>query len=312
MTKYIVGRLARMIPVTILLSMFVFSMMHFLPGDPATMMLNESTAMSQEAVEALREQLGLNDPLYVQYWRWVSRAARGDFGRSILTHRPVLEDIMTVLPATAQLAGAGMVVAIIMGVTLGTIAALRHNTFIDNLSMVISLAGVSMPIFWVGLLLMLLFGIYLGWVPITGQGGLDRLILPAFTLGLGSAGIIARLTRASLLETLRQEYVTVARAKGLRERAVVARHALRNALIPVVTIVGLQFGGMLGGTVITETVFARQGIGRLAVNSILINDFPIVQATIFLAALTYMVVNLIVDIICAILDPRIQFAEGAR
>ena len=307
MGKYILGRLLRMVPLILLLSLFIFSMMHLLPGDPVSLMLSEGQAYSKEAVERVREQLGLNDPLHVQYWRFISRAAQGDFGRSIQSNRPVIEDIMVLFPSTMQLAFASMFVAGAAGLTLGTIAALKQNTVVDNASMVLALAGVSMPIFWVGLLLMLVFSIKLGWFPIIGQGGFKRLVLPAISLGLGSAAIIARLTRASLLEVLRQEYVTVARAKGLRERVVVIRHALRNALIPVVTILGLQFGGLLGGTVITETVFARQGIGRLAVNAILVKDFPVVQGTVFIAALAFMLVNLVVDIIVAWLDPRIQY-----
>jgi peptide/nickel transport system permease protein len=306
MSRYIIRRVARIIPLILLLSIFVFSMMHFLPGDPATLMLREATATSQEAVEKLREQLGLNDPLYVQYWRFISRAARGDFGRSIQTNRPVMGEILEVFPQTLQLAFAAMVVAAIVGLFFGTVAALKQNTIVDNASMVFALAGVSMPIFWVGLLLMLVFSVRLGWIPVTGQGGIKRLILPAIALGWGSAGVIARLTRASLLEVMRQDYVTVARAKGLRERVVVRRHALRNALIPVTIIVGLQFGALLGGAVITETVFARQGIGRLAVNAILVKDFPLVQGTVFVAALAYMLVNLFVDIGTAWLDPRIQ------
>jgi len=305
--RYIGERLLRMIPVLLLLSMLVFSMMHFLPGDPAAVMLNESAALSKEAIEALRERLGLNDPFYVQYWRFISRAMQGDFGRSIQTNRPVLPEIWAVYPSTLQLALASLVVAGVVGVTLGVVAALNQNTPIDSVSMIIALAGVSMPIFWVGLLLILVFSLYLGWFPITGQGGWKRLVLPAVSLGWGSAGIIARLTRASLLEVLRQEYIVTARAKGLRGRIVIVEHALRNAFIPVITILGLQFGNLLGGTVITETVFARQGIGLLAVNAILVKDFPLVQGTIFVAAISYMLVNLGVDVLIAALDPRIQY-----
>ena len=222
------------------------------------------------------------------------------------TNRPVLGEILEVFPQTLQLAFAAMIVAAIVGLFFGTVAALKQNTVIDNVSMVFALAGVSMPIFWVGLLLILVFSVKLDWIPVTGQGGIKRLILPAIALGWGSAGVIARLTRASLLEVMRQDYVTVARAKGLQERIVVRRHALRNALIPVTIILGLQFGALLGGAVITETVFARQGIGRLAVNAILVKDFPLVQGTVFVAALAYMLVNLFVDIGIAWLDPRIQ------
>lgn len=310
MIRYVTGRLVRMVPVILLLSIVVFSMMHFLPGDPATLMLSESSAASKEAVERLREQLGLNDPLYVQYWRFISKAVRGDFGYSIRTHRPVMGMILEVFPSTIQLTLAAMLFAVLMGVVLGVIAAVRHNSLLDNFSMVLSFAGISMPIFWVGLLLMLVFCIRLGWFPVTGQGGWKRLVLPAISLGLGSAAIIARLTRASLLEVLRQDYMTTARAKGLREWVVVIRHGLRNALIPVVTIVGLQFGSLLGGAVITETVFARQGIGQFAVNAVLMKDFPAVQGTVLVAAISYMLVNLMVDMLYAWLDPRIRYVEG--
>jgi peptide/nickel transport system permease protein len=302
-----------MIPVLFLLSLFVFSMMHFLPGDPATLMLVESQATSVEAVERLREQLGLNDPLHVQYWRFVSRAVRGDFGRSVQSRRPVMDSIMEVFPQTLQLALAAILVSASMGLVLGSIAALKQNSLFDNASMLVALSGVSMPIFWVGLLLMLVFSVKLGWIPVTGQGGVKRLILPAIALGWGAAGVIARLTRASLLEVLRQDHVMVARAKGLRERSVVVTHGLRNALIPVITIVGLQFGGLLGGAVIAETVFARQGVGRLAVNAVLVKDFPVVQGSVFIIAIAYMFVNLFVDVVIAWLDPRIKYsAETAR
>lgn len=310
MLRYAVGRLLRVIPTVFLLSIVVFSMMHFLPGDPASYMLSEQVGADKAVLERVREQLGLNDPLHVQYWRFISKAVRGDFGYSItMYHRPVMDMILEVYPSTIQLTLVAMLLAVLIGILLGVIAAVWQNSLVDNLTMVLAFTGISMPMFWVGLLLIVVFCIKLGWFPVTGQGGWKRLVLPAISLGLGAAAIIARLTRASLLEVLRQDYMTTARAKGLREWIVVVRHGLRNALIPVATIVGLQFGSLLGGTAIVETVFARQGIGQFAVNSILLKDFPAVQGTVFVAAISYILVNLIVDILYAWLDPRIHYGE---
>jgi ABC-type dipeptide/oligopeptide/nickel transport system permease component len=220
-----------------------------------------------------------------------------------------MDEILALLPSTAQLTCAGLGFAVLIGVTLGVAAATRQHSWIDSVCMAVALSGVSLPAFWLGLMLISLFALQLGWFPATGQGGLTRLVLPAFTLGYGAAGIIARLTRSSMLEVLRNEYVTTARAKGLADRAVVYRHALRNALIPVITIVGLQFGALLGGTVVIETVFARQGIGRLLVNAILNKDFPLVQGTVLFTATTYVVINILVDWAYALADPRIQYGK---
>jgi peptide/nickel transport system permease protein len=272
-------------------------------------MLSEGAAASKEAVEALREQLGLNDPLHVQYWRFLKKAVVLDFGYSIRMHRPVMSMIKEVFPATLQLTISSMVFATLFGVGLGILAAVKQNSLIDNAAMILSFAGISMPIFWIGLLFLLVFSVKLEWFPVISQQGLRGLVLPAVSLGLSAAAVIARLTRASLLEVLRQDYMTTARAKGLREQAVVTVHGLRNALIPVVTIVGLEFGSLLSGAVITETVFGRQGLGQFAVNSILQKDFPAVQGTVFVAALAYMLVNLVVDVAYAWLDPRIRL-EG--
>lgn len=310
MVTYIRGRVLRAIPVLFGVSVLVFSMLQFLPGDPATLILGESTAASAEAVERLREQLGLNEPVYVQYWRFISRAVTGDLGTSVSTHQPVTEMIFAVLPSTFELTLAAMLIAVVIGVTLGVVAAVRQNTWLDSASILLASLGVSMPIFWLGLLLIYLFSIQLGWFPVLGQGGLNRLVLPALALGVGAAGIIARLVRSSLLEVLRQEYMQTARAKGLRDGAVIVRHGLRNALIPVVTIIGLQFGALLGGAFITETVFSRQGIGRLAVNAILRKDFPLVQGTVLLTAVIYVVMNLCVDVAYSVLDPRIRYGGG--
>lgn len=308
MAAYIVGRIAQAIPVLVIVSFLVFSILYLLPGDPVELMLAEVGA-DKETMDRLRNQLGLNDPFHVQYGRFLFNAVRLDFGRTVRGNRPVLETIASQLPATIQLTVTSIAFAAIMGVSLGVIAAIWQSTWVDNVVMAFGMIGVSMPIFWQGLLLIFLFSLRLGWLPATGQGGWERLILPAFTLGTGSAGTIARLTRSSILEVLRQEFMTTARAKGLAERVVIYRHGLRNALIPVVTVVGLQFGGLLGGAVITETVFARQGVGHLLVQAINFKDFPLVQGGVFLAAIAYLSMNLIVDVSYAVLDPRIRYGE---
>jgi len=306
MLQYIGKRLLTSIPVLWGVATLVFLMMHLLPGDPAELMLAESGGSSQ-SIARLRQQLGLDDPLYVQYGRFLANALRGDLGRSIFTNRPVTQTILEQLPHTVQLAVAAMTVAIIMGTALGIAAALNRNTWVDSLCVTIAVAGASMPIFWSGLLLILLFSLLLHWLPATGQGSLRHLIMPTIVLGLASSGSIARLVRSTMLEVLGQEYITTARSKGLSERLVMLRHALKNALIPVITVMGLQFGYLLGGTVVTETVFSRQGLGRLVVDAILWKDFPIVQGAVLLAAAVYTLVNLLVDISYAIVDPRIRY-----
>ncbi|MBN1136767.1 MAG: ABC transporter permease, partial [Anaerolineae bacterium] len=242
-----------------------------------------------------------------QYGRYLLNLAQGDLGTSLFAHRPVVTVIAEQLPSTIGLALAAMLIASILGTGLGILAAVKAGTWIDSAATALSVTGVSVPIFWSGLLLIWLFSLHLGWLPATGQGGLDHLILPALVLGLASAGSIARLVRASLLEVLEQDFIRTARAKGLREGIVLTRHALKNALIPVVTIVGLQFGFLLGGTVVTETVFSRQGIGRLLVNSILWKDLPVVQGVVLLAGLVYTLVNVAVDVAYGFLDPRIRY-----
>jgi peptide/nickel transport system permease protein len=306
---YIQWRLVRAVPVLLGITTLVFTMIHLLPGDPVTAMLSESSATSAEAVEQTRRELGLDDPILVQYGRYLRQALQGDLGRSIQTHRPVTEMIFDVLPSTLRLTFAAMGTAIVLGITLGTIAAIRQNSWLDSISMVIALLGVSTPIFWLGLVLLYVFAIRLDWVPVTGEGGWRRMILPALTLGIGAAAIIARLVRASLLEVMRQDFITTARAKGLTAQRTIIVHGLRNALIPVVTIIGLQFGALISGAVITETVFARQGIGQLAVNAIKRRDFPLVQGTVLVAACGYLLVNLLVDISYAWLDPRIKYGK---
>jgi peptide/nickel transport system permease protein len=306
MVTYVRGRLIAAVPVVLGVSLAVFLMLHLVPGDPISVMFADSS-LPPEQMAMLRQQLGLDDPLPVQYGRFLLKAVQGDLGRSIRTNRPVLPEILNQLPSTIQLTVAAMGVAVVVGMFLGCLAALGRNTWIDAASMAISLLGVSMPSFWLGLMLIFLFSVGLGWLPATGEGGLERLIMPALALGLFAAAIIARLTRSSMLEVLGQEYIRTARAKGLHERVVVVRHALQNALIPVVTMVGLQAGILLSGSVVIETVFSRQGLGRLIVNGILAKDFPLVQGAVLFTALMYVLVNLIVDLAYAWVDPRIHY-----
>ncbi len=305
MSRFLLGRLAATIPVLLGVWFLVFMMLHLVPGDPVKIMLADFQTSPQQ-IELLRAQLHLDDPLPTQFGRFVANAARGDLGLSIRSKRPVRTEIADNLGSTLQLAVAALLIAIVVGVALGMIAAVNQNGWLDFGPMLLALCGVSMPSFWLGLLMIFLFSLRLGWFPATGGGDLKHLVLPALTLGLSASAIIARLTRSSMLEVLRQEYMTTARAKGLRETRVVLRHGFKNALIPVVTIFGLQFGSLMAGTVIVETVFARPGIGRLIVTAILAKDFPMVQGIVLLIATTYVIVNLIVDISYGVLDPRIR------
>jgi peptide/nickel transport system permease protein len=305
MYRFLLGRLAATIPVLLGVWFLVFMMLHLVPGDPVKIMLADFQTNPQQ-VELLRSQLHLDDPLPKQFARFVADAARGDLGLSIRSKRPVRTEIAENLGSTLQLAVAALLIAIVVGVVLGMIAAINQNGWLDFGPMLLALCGVSMPSFWLGLLLIFFFSLRLGWFPATGAGDLKHLVLPALTLGLSASAIIARLTRSSMLEVLRQEYMTTARAKGLRETRVLIRHGFKNALIPVVTIFGLQFGSLMAGTVIVETVFARPGIGRLIVTAILAKDFPMVQGIVLLIATTYVIVNLIVDISYGVLDPRIR------
>lgn len=306
MIRYLRGRLLAAIPVIFGVSVLTFSIMHLLPGDPVLVMLGE-TGGTPERIAALRASLGLNDPIIVQYGRFLSRALTGDLGRSVRTNRPVLEELRQQAPATLQLTFSGLGLAIVLGVTLGVLAAHYHGSWMDRACMVLSLIGVSMPSFWLGMLLIYLFSLQLGWLPATGQGGIERLVMPALTLAVQAMAVIALLTRANMREVLGQEYITTARAKGLSERTMLLRHAMKNALIPVVTIVGLQFGALLGGAVIIENVFARQGMGRLAVEAILNRDFPVVQGFVLVMATVYVLINVIVDVSYAAIDPRIRY-----
>ena len=305
MILFIQQRLLLAIPTVFAVSAAVFLMLHLIPGDPASIYLGDNLA-TPERLERIRHEMGLDRPIHVQYLDFVGRAIQGDLGRSLQNGRPVALELSERLPRTAELAAAAFIVSILIGVSLGIISALRHNTWVDTLSMFVALIGVSMPIFWLGLLAILVFSIQLSWFPVTGQQGIVSLVLPATVLGIVSSATLARLVRSSMLEVLRHEYVTTARAKGLRERVVVRRHALKNALIPVATVLGLEVGSLLSGTVITETVFARPGIGKLIVDSIQSKDFTVVQGGVLFVAVVYVVVNLAVDVSYAFLDPRIR------
>ena len=305
MWSYIGKRLIMLIPVLIGISIFVFLIMHMTPGDPAMLMLGESAPF--EELENLRRELGLNEPLPVQYFNWLQRALSLDLGRSLRTRRLVVDEIKDRLPATLELALAATLLSVAVGVPIGVISATKPNSPIDNVSMISALAFVGMPVFWQGIMLILIFSVNLNWLPSSGRlGGLKYLILPAFTLGTASMASIARQTRSAVLDVIRQDYIRTARSKGLAERKVIIGHALRNALIPVVTIIGLQLGALMSGAVITETIFAWPGIGRLVVDAIRNKDFPVVQGTIMAFAMLYAVINLVVDILYAFLDPRLR------
>jgi len=305
-TRYISARLLATVPVVAGVTFAVFAMLFLIPGDPVKMMLSEFQT-NPEQIARMRAQLHLDEPFYRQYGRFVWGAAHGNLGESIRDRRPVTAEITEVLPATAQLATGALAFAALLGITLGIAAAIRQNSWWDLGSTAVALAGVSMPSFWLGLLLIFVFSLHLGWLPAAGGGGAGHLIMPAVALGLGAAAIIARLTRSSMLEVLRMEYMTTARAKGLAGPGIVLRHGLPNALIPIVTIFGLQFGSLLAGTVIIETVFGRPGIGRLLVNAILDKDFPLVQGVVLFVAVGYVLINLAVDVIYAAIDPRIRY-----
>jgi len=303
--QYTLRRVLIAIPSILGVMIIVFSMVRLAPGDPAQLLAGEFA--DPETIELIRERFGLNDRIEVQFWRFVSGVATLDLGESTRTKRLVTEDLAAYFPNTIELALGAIAVALLFGIPAGIIASLRPNSPLDLSVMILALIGVSMPVFWFGLLAILVFSVQLGWFPVAGRGTLRHLVLPAISLGLGSMAIIARMTRSSMLEVLNQDFIRTARAKGLIERAVVLKHALRNALVPVVTVIGLQFGALLAGTVITETVFSWPGIGSLLVQSILARDYPVVQGAVLLIAVSFILVNLIVDLIYGFVDPRIRY-----
>ena len=305
MLRFLARRLALTVLVLLGVATLVFSLIHLIPGDPAQAMLGE--AASQKDVEDLRHRLGLDRPLMEQYAAFLRGVVKGDLGTSFRTGQPVTRQIVERMPATMELAGAAMFVAICIAIPLGIAAAVRRGTFVDHTAMVLALSGVSIPNFWLGPLLAIVFAVELGWLPVSGRGTWAHLVLPAISLGAALAAILARMMRATLLEELRELYVLAARARGVSRARAVMRHAFRNSLIPVVTIIGLQFGAVLTGAVITETVFAWPGIGRLLIQSIGFRDYPLVQGCILLIAVTYVAVNLLTDLLYGVLDPRIRF-----
>ena len=307
MLIFVARRVLAVVPVLFGVTLAVFSMLFLVPGDPVKMMLAEFVT-NPDQIAQMRVQLHLDEPILQQYGRFVGNAVRGDLGTSIRSRRPVATEIAENVGSTAQLALASMAVAIGLGIPLGLVAALGRNSWLDVAAMVVALLGVAMPSFWLGLLLIFGFSLHLGWFPATGGGDLHHLVLPAVTLGMIAAAIIARLTRSSMLEVLGQDYVRTARAKGLAWWGVVVRHALKNALIPIVTIFGLQFGNLLAGAVIVETVFSRPGLGRLVVGGILAKDFPLVQGAVLFVAVAYVLINVLVDVAYAFVDPRIRVA----
>lgn len=305
MTNYVIKRLLSTIPVLIGISLLLFIMLRMLPGDPAQVLAGQMASPAD--IELIRHQLGLDKPIYMQYASFLSRLVRFDLGRSARTQNPVVEEVWARLPNTALLAVAAITLACLLGIPAGVISAVRPNTWIDYTFTLAALFGISMPVFWLGLMLVVLFSLVLKLLPAGGTGSWQHVILPSVTLASFVVAFIARMTRATMLEVLSQDYTTTARSKGLKERVVIVKHALKNALIPIITVVGLQFGLLLGGAVLTETVFAWPGLGRLIVDSILARDYPVIQGAILIFGLLYILVNLTVDVIYAFVDPRIRY-----
>ncbi|MEI7845725.1 MAG: ABC transporter permease [Chloroflexota bacterium] len=306
MVNYLIRRLFTSILVLFGISILVFSIIHLVPGDAVSAILGRQK-VNAETVAQLRQQLGLNDPIPVQYWRYLNKALHGDLGESIRNYVPVSKAISEQLPSTIALAFSALMLALIVGFILGLVAALNHGTWLDTLAMGLSVSGLSIPTFWLGLLLIMLLSVNLGWFPSISTGsGFAALVLPTLTLGLPEASIVARMVRASMLDVLSKEYITAARAKGVPESMVILKHAMRNALIPVVTFVGLQMAYLLGGSTIVETMFARQGIGRLAVQSISNRDYPMVQGVVLVTAVIYVLINTLTDITYTLLNPKIR------
>ena len=305
MFQYIIKRLISTIPVLIGISLLLFFMLRMLPGDPAQVLAGQMA--TPEEIENIRHQLGLDRPIYEQYAVYLSRLVRLDLGRSARTQNPVIDEIWARLPNTLLLASVAITLACLFGIPAGIISAVRPYSWVDYLVTLSALFGISMPVFWLGLMLVVLFSIMLKWLPAGGTGSWQHVILPSITLAAFVVAFIARMTRSTLIETLSQDFTTTARSKGLPEKVVIVKHALRNALIPIITVVGLQFGLLLGGAVLTETVFAWPGLGRLIVDSILARDYPVIQGIILMSSGVYLVINLIVDISYRFFDPRIEY-----
>jgi len=311
---YALRRLLLAVPVLFGVSVLVFAVLHLAPGDPAAIMLGAQS--TKEDVERLRRDLGLDQPLVVQYLHWIGQVARGDLGRSSPLGRAVLPEVLLRFKATLLLTAGALVIAIFLGLVAGIVSAVKQYSWLDRMSMGVAVTGVSLPVFWTGIMLIIVFALQLRWFPSSGMSSpygsgpadvLWHLVLPAVTLGTASAAALARLTRSSVLEIIRQDYVRSARAKGLAERAVIARHVLKNAVNPIITVLGVQVGFLLGGAILTETVFSWPGLGSMMVRAIQARDYPLVQGGVLLIATTFVVVNLIVDLLYAVFDPRIRY-----
>lgn len=304
MIMFILRRLMQTLPVVIGVTSVVFFIMQLVPGDPAVLLAGEGA--SKETIEAIREQLGLNRPLFVQYFDYLINIFRGDFGISLKNSQPVLDEILVRLPITIELAFFSILITIVLGMAAGIISAIKPYSLTDTSVMIVALLGISLPSFWFGLMMMYFFSVKLQILPVAGWDSILHIILPALTLGAGGAAIVARMTRSSMLEVIRQDYIRTARAKGIRETVIVYKHALRNALIPVITVVGLQFGALLGGTVLVESIFAINGLGRMIVDAIRMRDLPMVQGGVLVASLVFVVVNLFVDVLYRFFNKRIE------
>lgn len=305
MIKYILRRVALLVPVLLGVTLITFTLLYMTPGDPATAILGE--AATKEAAAQLREEMGFNDPFIVQYFSYLKKLIfQFDLGNSYITHAPVLKSIMEAFPATLRLAFYSVLIAVILGIPMGIISAVKPYSIFDNITLILGLVGISMPVFWLGLLLILFFSVQLRVLPASGFSSFKHMILPAISLSAQSIAVIMRMTRSSMLEVIRKDYIRTARAKGQKRSIVIIKHALRNALIPIITIIGLQFGQLLGGAVLTESIFAIPGIGRLMVDAIKMRDFPIVQGGVLFVAITFSFVNLFVDILYSYADPKIK------
>ncbi len=309
MGRYALRRLAQSVPLALLVATAVFSLIHLIPGDPVAIMLGEGARPGD--IEAMRSSLGLDQPLWAQYRSFLGGLLRGDLGDSIHYQRPVTDLIWEHYPATLELAAGALLVAVLIAIPLGVLAALYRGRWVDHGARILSLLGVSIPNFWLGPILILLLSIQLGLFPVSGRGSLQHLVLPAITLGTALAGLLARIVRTAVADELSKPYITTARAKGIAHRIAVWRHAFSNALIPVVTVIGLQTGALLTGAIITETIFSWPGLGRLLIQGIRLRDYPLVQGGVLLMALTYLLVNLITDLVYALLDPRIRLGDEA-
>jgi ABC-type dipeptide/oligopeptide/nickel transport system permease component len=308
MLKYVISKFISLVVILFVVSILVFLMVHLIPGDPVLNMLG--LAAPPEAVQATRDKLGLNDPLPLQYKKFIGNILKGDFGVSIRTKKPVLDEILGRYRYTLILAVGGTIVAAFIGIVIGIISAVKQNKFLDNFLMIFSLLSVSTPSFFLAIIFILVFSLYLGWFPSIGMYSPKHYVLPIFALGMQSVGLIARMTRSAMLEVLREDYVRTAYAKGVPRVRVIMSHALRNALIPIITILGLRFGGLLAGSALIESVFAIPGIGRLMIDAVLTRDYPVVQSTVLVMSSTFVVINTIVDILYRFVDPRIHYNKG--